>query len=83
MRNEGEESKHTPAPPKKSTVVLLLGTIADTTWRMFLPVIIGVALGIWLDRQFAADPWFALLGVLGGSTIAALLIKKQLREVNK
>lgn len=82
-----QTSKHTDAPtttpPDSSTVVLLLGTIGDTTWRMFVPTI-GLALaGDFADRMLATRPWLMLAGFAIGSVIAAALVKKQLQKTKK
>jgi hypothetical protein len=70
-------------PPKQSTVLLLLGTIADTTWRMFLPVLIGVAVGFWLDSVLKTQPWLAITGVILGSIGSGYFVLQQLKQVNK
>ena len=36
-------------PPTKNAAILLLGDIADTTWRMFLPTIAGIVVGAAAD----------------------------------
>lgn len=83
MSASSEPSNPAPTPPEKSTAMLMLGDIGDTTWRMFVPTI-GLALaGVYLDRQLDSGPWCMLTGALIGSLIAARLIKKQLQRVNK
>lgn len=69
-------------PPERSAVVLLLGDIGDTTWRMFVPTI-GLALGgVYLDDIWGTKPWLMLVGAALGAGIAGLLIKQQLQRVN-
>lgn len=70
-------------PPTSSTVILLLATIGDTTWRMFVPTIGLMLLGLWVDTQLSTKFWLTLLGILIGSVIAGLLIRNQLRNVRK
>lgn len=67
-------------PPDKSTVVLLIGTIGDTTWRMFVPIIGLLLLGDWLDKTFNTKPVMIITGVVLGSVIAGLLVRNQLRK---
>jgi len=67
-------------PPDRSTVVLLLGTIADTTWRMFVPALIGIAGGYWLDTTFGTKPWLFAAGTILGCAIAGLLVNQQLQK---
>ncbi len=72
-----------PTPPDKTTVILLLSTIGDTTWRMFVPTIGFTILGVLADRQFNMKPWMTGLGIVVGVAIAALLIRRQLQKVNR
>ena len=81
MRASEGSPKETPEPPKNpSTVVLLLGTLADTTWRMFIPSLIGIVGGYQLDKIFSTKPWLFALGTVLGCAIAGLLIKRQLKN---
>lgn len=66
-------------PPEKSTVFLLLGTIADTTWRMFVPTIGLTILGVYLDNTISSKPWMTVLGIIIGTVIAGELIRRQLK----
>ena len=70
-------------PPNKSTVLLLLGTIADTTWRMFVPIIGLLLLGVWVDKTYGTLPWGTILLTLIGISIAVELVRRQLNLVNK
>lgn len=70
------------APPESSTVVLLLGTIGDTTWRMFVPTIGFALIGRYFDDQFTLAPWLMLLGAVIGAGVSAYLVRQQLRKVN-
>ncbi|MBP9668047.1 AtpZ/AtpI family protein [Candidatus Saccharibacteria bacterium] len=81
MSTSGNSHKSEPNRPSRKAVLLLLADMADTTWRMFGPVILFVALGIWADDRYTTGPWLSLAGVLIGSLLAALLIKKQLSRV--
>lgn len=64
-------------PDDPATMVLLL-TMADTTWRMFVPSIILVPGGIWADLHIGTKPWLTLLAAALGLGIGILLIKRQL-----
>ena len=83
MRAPDDPSAGTPRPPKQSTVVLLLGTIADTTWRMFVPTVTFILLGYWADESWGTIPWMTVLGIIIGTAITSLLIKRQLEEVKR
>ena len=82
MSTSHRKDDETLPPPNRSTVLLLLGTIGDTTWRMFATVIIGLAAGIYGDRIFHTYPLLILTGVLAGCAGAGLLIRQQLKKVN-
>ena len=52
--------------------------LADTTWRMTVPVLLFAGTGLLGDKQFGSKPWLTLLGTLVGFFFAALLVKRQL-----
>ena len=70
-------------PPDHSTVVLLIGTIADTTWRMFVPTLGGVAVGLWIDKITDTAPWCGLGGLAVGIAITVVLMKKQFQKLKE
>lgn len=61
----------------------LIATMADTTWRMFVPTIGLLLLGLQIDRSWHTLPWATLIGLVIGSTIAGLLVRQQLNRVRK
>jgi len=69
-------------PPKKSTVLLLL-TIADTTWRLFVPIVGSTILGLVVDKWFGTKPWLMIIAMVPGVAIAVLLVRRQLKEVQQ
>ncbi len=62
---------------------VILGTIGDTTWRMFVPSIGCTLLGVWLDSVFGLKPWLMFAGVILGFVGAYLLVNKQLGRVKR
>lgn len=60
------------------TVRVLLVTIGDTTWRMFVPSVGLTLLGVWADAQFGTKPWLMVVGIVLGFFGAFLLVKKQI-----
>lgn len=66
--------------PVSSPAVLLIGTIIDTSWRMFVPTIVCILSGVWLDSVFATKPFGLLVGTVLGFAIAGLLIHLQLQK---
>lgn len=77
---QGDDPK---VPPTSSTVLLLLGTIGDTTWRMFVPTIGLMLVGFWVDTQLGTKFWMTVVGILIGSLVAGFLIRHQLKNVHK
>ena len=78
--SKSTKTDHVPSPPDHSTVVLMLGAIADTTWRMFLPTVGLMSAGYFADQALGTKPWLFALGVIAGSIIAGLLVRNQLRK---
>ncbi len=72
-----------PTPPSRSTVVLMLATAADTTWRMFVPTIGLMLAGLMIDRQLGTKPWLMIVGLVLGVVLAWALVKRQMDKVKK
>ncbi len=69
-----ERSKTVPATPK-----LNVGReLADTTWRMTVPVVLFAGAGILIDKAVGSRPWVTLLAAGIGFYFAALLVKRQI-----
>lgn len=82
MQNAPRGTEPPPKPTKRQTAILL-ATIADTTWRMFVPILGLLALGLWCDKQvFASTPWLTVGGLLLGILLATALVRQQLKRVN-
>jgi hypothetical protein len=78
--NNGDDKN---LPPSSSTVILLFATMADTTWRLFVPSVGLTVGGLMLDKHFNTTPWLMIAGIILGSTIAILLILAQMNKVKK
>ena len=83
MSSSQNDGNKKPTPPDKSTVVLLLGTIGDTTWRMFVPTIGLTVLGLLIDKQFHTAPWVMVAGIVVGTLLACLLVRRQIQKVKQ
>ncbi|HSH18051.1 MAG TPA: AtpZ/AtpI family protein [Candidatus Saccharimonadales bacterium] len=71
-----EASDSKPSVPK-----LRVGReIADTTWRMTVPVVIFTFIGIFFDLRLGSAPWLTFLGVVVGFYFAIVLIKQQIKR---
>jgi len=74
------DSDHEPQVAKNA-VLILLGDIADTTWRMFVPTIGLGATGYFVDKELHSQPIFTISGIVLGAIAAGLFIRQQLRKV--
>lgn len=72
------DARDTPSP-----TMIVLSTIGDTTWRMFVPVFAGAIIGYFLDKTFASLPIGVLTGTGLGIFVAALLVYYQYRNATK
>lgn len=72
MADKSDKAEHI----TKSSI-LILATVADTTWRMLTPVIILLVGGIILDKRLESGVLFSILGVCTGFIIAILLVRQQ------
>lgn len=72
-----------PATADRSTVLLLLATVGDTSWRLFVPTIGGTVLGLIIDNQAETKPWATIAGVTIGALLAFWLVYVQLKKVNR
>lgn len=64
----------------RSASLMIIATMADTTWRMFVPTVGLIVAGDALDGRFMTRPWLMLTGALIGSCIATLLVRRQLQK---
>jgi hypothetical protein len=81
MGSQPNEDDTPTTPPDRSTVILLLSDIADTTWRMFVPTLGGTGLGLWADSSLHTTPWLGVLGLVLGIVITAALMRQQFKKV--
>ena len=70
-------------PTTTKAAILLLLTIADTTWRAFVPTIGGTILGVALDHVFGVAPLLTTIMIILGFATSALLITLQIRSVRQ
>jgi hypothetical protein len=72
-------------PPVSMTnaAILLLLTIADTTWRAFVPTIGGTVLGVVLDNMLGVAPVMTIILIIVGFATSGILIALQIRKIRK
>lgn len=75
--NSGQESTEV------ETIKVLMGTIGDTTWRMFVPSVGFTLLGTYLDGLLQTKPWLMIAGIVVGFLGAFLLVKFQLDRLKR
>lgn len=69
-----------PSEGKQPDSLYLIASMADTTWRMFVPTIGLLLIGNALDEHWHTKPWLLLAGAVAGGIIAAYLVKLQLAK---
>ena len=71
----------------KTTVWFGLGMFGLVGWSVAIPVLIGIAIGLWLDSRFETDvSWTLMLlaaGIIAGSLNAWFWVTKERREIEK
>lgn len=82
MGHEQRQPQKRSTVPDMSTVFVIMGTIGETTWRMFTPVITLLVVGIWLDSKTGDKPWYSLGSALLGFAIAIALVAQQYKKMN-
>jgi len=76
--NISDGSKKSQKPAEPEALGVILATIGDTTWRMFVPAVGLTLLGVWADGQFQTKPWLMIIGIVLGFLGAFFLVKKQI-----
>lgn len=75
-----QDKDKTPLPSSENVITLFL-TLADTTWRLFVPTLLGTILGLVVDTHYDTKPLLTITGVICGTILAAYLIYRQLQGV--
>ncbi len=81
MKRDETPASTTHVPSSNSPTSSVLLSLADTTWRMFIPTIGLLLLGRYFDNRFDTKPWLMFLGIIIGSALAWILVRKQLRDI--
>ena len=75
VQNNDDDSKSS-----EPSAVVLLAAIADTTWRMFVPIIGLLLVGRYIDQIYNSKPLGMIIGVVLGTLITGLLIGRLLKK---
>jgi hypothetical protein len=62
-------------------VLALIWSMAGLTWRMFAPAVMFVPAGIWADLHWSTKPWLTGVSTIVALCFSALLVKRQLKEL--
>lgn len=68
--------------PSDKVAIMVFGTVADTTWRLFIPSIGGTLLGLWVDKSIDTVPIFTIIGIVTGTVLAIWLVYLQIKKTN-
>lgn len=79
-QNDGDKQ---PATSDVAAVTMLLGTIGDTTWRMFVPTVGMTILGLLADKWLHTTPWIMIGSIILGAYLAYVLVKRQVKKVQQ
>ena len=83
MGDKTHEPPVVPSGVETDSVVAVVQTIGDTTWRMFVPTVGFTLLGVWLDGLWNTKPWLMIAGIAVGVLASVLLVREQLRRVKR
>lgn len=62
---------------------IMMQTIIGTTWRMFVPSIGLMLVGLWADLMLHTKPWLMFVGIIVGLATSAALIYQQIRFIKQ
>ena len=82
MSEKNKRSDETKLNQNTSHATMLIMTIGDTTWRMFIPTIGLTILGLIIDKQIGSTPWIMILGIVIGASLSAYLVIRQIKSIN-
>lgn len=83
MNRDDQAASTSDVPQSDKGALKVLGSIADTTWRMFIPTIGFLMIGRYFDNTLSIKPWGMLIGVIVGIWLAYVLVRKQLRDIER
>lgn len=81
MAKREQSSTDSAKVPNRGTAVMMMATVADTTWRLFVPVFTLMGIGLYIDHRLHQKPIFGLIGAIAGSYIGFLLVRKLYKRV--
>lgn len=82
LRRKNRDVNQETSQPLSALTVLFV-TALDTTWRVFVPTLVGVFLGIALDDWWHTAPFVTISCLILGIILSTMLIIRQLTNVRK
>ena len=83
-RSDKNDSREKDVASSKSVPEkVILATMADTTWRMFVPTVGFTLLGVACDRWLNTKPWLMFVGIVLGIVFAVLLVLRQINGIKR
>lgn len=83
MGQQTDKSPVAEGGSKTDHLFVVMQTIGDTTWRMFVPAVGFTLLGVWLDKIWGTKPWLMIAGIVIGCVGAFLLVSKQIKSLKR
>jgi hypothetical protein len=80
MRMKNESKPERDAAIGRNYVLELIVSMADTTWRMFVPPAVLVPVGLWADLKWGTRPWLTMVGLIVGLGLSVMLVRAQMRD---
>ena len=77
--HQGDSQPTGAASSSSVSAMAIVGTMADTTWRIFVPTVGLMLLGVWADRTCGTKPWLMIIGLAIGVACAVALVRRQIR----
>ena len=69
--------------PDLAVTKIMLGTLASTSFRIFVPVLGLFGIGALIDFTFDFKPYGMIIGTAVGAVIAIVLVYLQIRSIKK
>lgn len=83
MTSQGTDSPRAMHLERRSIRRVIVRDLLNTTWRMLVPTLIGLFLGMGLDHLLASTPFGFLIGALIGFIVGLVLALRLLHKAEE
>jgi len=80
MTSRSDQAKERFVSSDEDGALQLILSMADTTWRMFVPPALVVPAGLYGDITLGTKPWLTIVSAAAGLALSVLLVRRQLRS---